>query len=297
MAVGGSGFVGRYVVRRILARGWEVINVDLRVPRHTSSAERMIVADLLAQDGPEVAARKCGSVDAVVWLAASIRQITHVDERAREDIQLMVYAPLQFLEALSSKPRSLTYLSSIEVYGRPTQLPVHEDHQTEPFTAYGAAKLCAEHYMDVWSRKNKVAMAALRAAFIYGPGQHSGNVIPRFIEAVRSGEPPIVYGTGNDLRDDVFVDDVALAIEEAVARSASGAFNVASGHPHTLWEVAEAVAKLRQPSLQPKRRPDISSNWIDRWYSIERARQVLQCPEPTPFERGLAAMWNEEMPQ
>jgi nucleoside-diphosphate-sugar epimerase len=181
-------------------------------------------------------------------------------------------------------------LSSIEVYGRPLSLPVAEDHPTDPFTSYGVAKLCAEHYLGIWCAKHRSSFAALRVAFIYGPGQHAKNVIPRFLAAARRGEPPTVFGTGADVRDDVFVDDVAEAAGLALVNAAEGVFNVASGRPHTLLEVAEAVCAVAGRELRPVVQP-AASGWVDRWYSFDRARKVLGCSEPRSFADGIAAMW------
>jgi UDP-glucose 4-epimerase len=289
-AVGGAGFAGRHVVRRLLQSGCEVRTLDRREPDQTETNERILVADLLHAGDVVSAARVCAPVDAVVWLAASITQTTGVAPTAVEDVELMVTAPLRFLEQLDPAPQAFVYLSSIEVYGRPRRLPVDEDHPTNPFTSYGAAKLCAEQFLDIACKSRGIALSVLRPAFIYGPGQHPKNVIPLFLAAVRRGEPPTVYGTGNDIRDDVYVGDVAHAVERAVAKRVAGVFNVASGTPHRLIDVARAACDLGPPGLAPLLR-EVESSWVDRWYDIGRARSVLGCAPPTPFEQGLAEMW------
>src|SRR5439155_17902444 len=115
------------------------------------------------------------------------------DESAHENVRVMVEAPLQFLRELDPAPTALVYLSSIEVYGRPRYLPVDENHLTEPFTAYGVAKLCGEQFLAIAGAGRGTAVARLRVAFVYGPGQHEGNVIPRFLAAARRGEAPVVH--------------------------------------------------------------------------------------------------------
>jgi UDP-glucose 4-epimerase len=207
----------------------------------------------------------------------------------------MVEAPLSLLRALDSAPASFVNMSSVQVYGRPVALPIDETHPKDPFTAYGVAKLYAEQVLDIAGTKRGTAVASLRAAFIYGPGQHEANVLPRFIDAVRRGEAPVVFGKGEDVRDDVYVGDVAEALRLAMHCKVRGAFNIASGRPHTIRDVALTVCALGPTGLAP-RHEDKPSNWIDRHYTVDRAREAFGFRAETPFCDGVRAMWNAGAP-
>lgn len=289
--VGGSGFVGRHVVRRLLDTGHAVTNVDLRPPGALLPGEEGLVADLLSPGQAPLVASKLGRVEGLVWLAASIRQRTGVDATATEDLALMVEAPLRLLRALEPAPSAFVNMSSIQVYGRPLRLPVDEAHPKEPFTAYGVAKLAAEQVLAIAGRGRGTAVASLRVAFIYGPGQHPANVLPRFLHAVRRGEAPLVHGPGDDVRDDVYVGDVARAVQMALQRRAHGNFNVAGGRPHSLRDVALAACALGPPGLAP-RHDDLPSAWVDRWYHTDLAREAFGFIAETPFSAGVRAMWD-----
>ena len=290
--VGGAGFIGRHLARRLQEAGHESVTIDRRPVAVPCEDERGVIADLLEADGPETAARACGAMDAVVWLAAAIRHRAGIDETASEDLRLMVEAPLRFLEALDPQPAALVYLSSIQVYGRPLYLPVDENHPTEPFASYGIAKLCAERYLRVACPGRGIPLACLRAAFVYGPGQHEANAIPRFLDALRRGQPPVVRGEGRGVRDDVYAGDVAEAIEAALERRADGTVNIATGRPHTLLDVARTACLVAGSGLEPRLDPG-ESGWVDRWYAVEAARRLLGFEARTSLEEGLRSMWGE----
>lgn len=290
IVAGGSGFVGRRVVRRLLGEGHDVVNLDAVEPAAAEPGESVLTGDLSEISKLPAAAAACAPAGAVVWLPAAIRQRTAIDASAAWDVRLMVEAPMRFLEALSPAPASFVYMSSIQVYGVPVRLPVDEEHPTEPFTAYGAAKLLGEQMLAIACAKRGVAFAALRAAFVYGPGQHEANVIPRFLEAVRQGRAPVVHGDGKGLRDDVHVDDVARAVAAAIDKRASGVFNVATGTPHSIADLAEAACRLGGGTLRPGHE-QAESGWIDRYFAVELARRELGFQAEIGIEEGLKSMW------
>jgi UDP-glucose 4-epimerase len=289
--VGGSGFVGRHVVERLLEIGEGVVNVDRRAPQAPGARERYLSCDLASAVGPEDAALGSGTIDVVVWLAAlGSGGRASVDATSLDEIRVMVEAPLRYLAALEPPPSSFVYFSSVQVYGAPRRLPVDEDHETEPQLAYGVAKLCAESYLEIACRDRAIPLATLRPAFIYGPGQNPENAIPKFLAALRRDEPPRVFGAGSGVRDDVYVADVARATELAIAKRASGVFNVATGRPHSLLEVAETACRVSGKPLRPVHAPEEGS-WIDRWFAVDRAERALGFSASTSLEEGLRAMW------
>lgn len=123
------------------------------------------------------------------------------------------------------------------------RLPIREDHPTEPLTAYGRSKVVCERYLQETSAVRGCVLTVLRLAQVYGPGERPIKAIPRFIEAIRAGRPPLIYGDGSDLRDYVYVDDAARAMVLALEREAGGVFNISSGQPRSILDVARILAQ------------------------------------------------------
>jgi dTDP-L-rhamnose 4-epimerase len=139
---------------------------------------------------------------------------------------------------------------------------VDEDARLDPRSSYAASKLAQEHYTSAWVRQADAAAVALRYHNVYGPGMprdtpYSG-VAAMFRSSLERGEPPQVFEDGGQMRDFVHVDDVAranLAALRAVVDAEPGsyaAYNVASGHPVTIKDVATLVALGTGRDLAPQ---------------------------------------------
>lgn len=141
------------------------------------------------------------------------------------------------------------------VCGRPlgTTL-VGEDAPFDPRNAYASSKLAQEFYAANWARVTGGAAAMLRYHNVYGPGMPRdtpyAGVAAIFTSALRAGKPPRVFEDGRQRRDFIHVRDIAAATVSACERHEAGvtAFNVGSGTPRTVGEMAAALARaLRGP--------------------------------------------------
>src|SRR5262249_19747763 len=122
--------------------------------------------------------------------------------------------------------------------------PITEATPTDPRNVYAATKLHQEHLCNVYAREHETIAVALRYHNVYGPRMPRdtpyAGVASIFRSALERGEAPQVYEDGGQLRDFVHVDDVAAANVSALTAEleTSNAFNVASGSPHTIGEMA-----------------------------------------------------------
>jgi dTDP-L-rhamnose 4-epimerase len=123
---------------------------------------------------------------------------------------------------------------------------VGEDAPLDPRNAYAATKTAQEHLASAWARSTGGLVTALRYHNVYGPRMPRdtpyAGVASIFRSALERGDPPRVFEDGGQTRDFVHVRDVAAANLAALDAEQPGAFNIASGSPHTVGDMAAALA-------------------------------------------------------
>jgi dTDP-L-rhamnose 4-epimerase len=166
--------------------------------------------------------------------------------------------------------------------------PVDEDARLEPRSGYAASKVAQEHYAAAWARQGGGRVVSLRYHNVYGPGMPRdtpyAGVAALFRSAVARGEPPQVYEDGAQTRDFVHVTDVAranlLAVRSVPERSPGSvaAYNVCSGTPITILEVAEQVSPDGSPS------PRVTGG-----FRPGDVRHIVASPERAAADLGFVA--------
>jgi len=142
--------------------------------------------------------------------------------------------------------------------------PVPEDTPTDPRNVYAATKLHQEHLCALFGRQARVPVTALRYHNVYGPRMPRdtpyAGVASLFRSSLEQGSAPQVYEDGKQLRDFVHVRDVAHAnvLSLTAKEPVSGVFNIASGTPHSVGEMASALATAFGPSAPP---PEITGRF------------------------------------
>ena len=180
------------------------------------------------------------------------------------------------------------YASSAAVYGNPVRLPIDEDHPTKPISPYGESKLLGEKCVLNEFRRSAFS---LRLFNVYGRGQSPeyAGVITKFLERVSHGEPPIIYGDGEQTRDFIYVGDVTDAFIQALTSNLQGTyiFNVGTGNAVTINQLAKIIIKLAGLNIEPihadPRPGDIRHSYAD----ISKIKNILGWQPKTSLEEGL----------
>ncbi|MBV8387264.1 MAG: NAD-dependent epimerase/dehydratase family protein [Acidimicrobiia bacterium] len=179
--------------------------------------------------------------------------------------------------------------------------PVAEDAATDPRNVYAATKLHQEHLCQAWGRETSATVVALRYHNVYGPRMPRdtpyAGVASIFRSALAAGRAPQVFEDGGQTRDFVHVRDVARANVLALTSDGvePGAYNVASGTPRTVGDIASALAAAGGPG-GPK--PEVTGQW-----RLGDVRHIVACPRKAaeglgfvaavPFDEGMAEFGSE----
>jgi len=189
--------------------------------------------------------------------------------------------------------KKVIYASSSSVYGDTPELPKREGMTPNPLSPYAVTKLVGEYYCKVFNDVYGLNTISLRYFNVYGPRQdpHSeyAAVIPRFVSRILKGEPPIIYGDGQQTRDFTFVKDVVNANILAMKSDATGVYNIASGRRISIQELATLITRLTgrdrdvEPVFDKPRKGDVRHSLAD----ISRARADMGYKPEYSLERGL----------
>ncbi len=189
--------------------------------------------------------------------------------------------------------KRLVLASSSSVYGDTPVLPKVETMAPSPLSPYALSKLTAEFYAVLFNRLYSLSTVSLRYFNIYGPGQDPlsqyAAVIPRFVTALLKGNPPTIYGDGEQSRDFTFVDDcVSANILACNAEGASGGvFNIACGFRTTLNDLFIKIRNITGSDIKPvyenERPGDVKHSLAD----ISQAKDVLKYSPSFSMDEGL----------
>lgn len=298
LITGGAGFVGSTIADQLLEAGAAEIRIIDNFVRGSWSnvkpaldSGRVKVIDGDVRDA-ELVDELTEGVDYVFHQAAL--RITRCAEAPREAVEVLMTGTLNVLEsAVRHKVKKIVAASSASVYGEPSYLPMDEAHPFNNRTMYGAGKIANEQMLRAYYTTSGLPYVALRYFNVYGPrmdltGVYT-EVLIRWLEAIESGRPPLIFGDGEQSMDFVYVADVAranlLALESDVTDEV---FNVGTGVQTTLNQLCAALLKLSSSSLKPEHRPARAvANVSRRRSSIEKAKRLLGFRAGVSLEEGL----------
>ena len=244
LVTGGSGFIGSHVVDRLLAHGHEPRIFDLVESRRNGSvAVASVVGDILDLTVLRAAMRGC---DAVIHLAA-VADVGDVLANPMRDDLVNTRGTAMVLQAARDEGVHVVYGSTIWVYGNaPSIDPLDEDvFLTPPEHFYTATKLAGEMYCRSYGQMFGMAPTILRFGIPHGPGARASTVVASFVARALAGEPLRINGDGNQVRQFVYVEDLADGVVASLTQAAQGrTYNLVGDESVSVREIAAIVQGL-----------------------------------------------------
>lgn len=301
LITGGAGFIGSNLARLAL-RSPEVDRVVVLDDFSTGRRANLRGLDVDLIEGsildPRVLSQAIRGVDVVVHLAA-IPSVPRSIEHPRPTHDANATGTLVVLEAARDNAvRHVSVASSSSVYGANTELPKRELSWTGPMSPYAVSKLATEAYTVAYAYSYGLSTTAFRFFNVYGPRQAADHayaaVVPKFMQAIKTGAPLIIEGDGEQSRDFTFVDSVCEVLLASVLspQPTMHPVNLAFGGRTTINELASMVIEISGATaarvehsvtrVGDVRASQADSSSMDTMFSDVR---------PVPLSAGLAATW------
>lgn len=259
LVTGGLGFIGSSLARTLVSLGAQVTLVDSLIPQYGGNLfnihdlQDRVKVNIADVRDHHAMAHWIRDQDFLFNLAG---QTSHVDSMTDPltDLNINTAAQLYILEACRvHNPRvKIVFASTRQLYGKPSYLPVDEKHPVRPVDVNGINKLAGEWYHLLYNQVHNVSACALRLTNTYGPGMRVKDARQTFlgiwIRKALEGKPFQIFGSGAQLRDFNYVDDVVDALLRcAINPAANGrVFNLGHFERVSLQETADLLVCLQE---------------------------------------------------
>jgi UDP-glucose 4-epimerase len=257
LMTGGAGFIGSHLVRDLLEAGARVTVYDdfsSGLDENLDGIEgplEIIRGDILDYAALRDALR---GHDAVSHQAAQL-EITRSIGDPIYDLTTNAIGTLNVLKGVGELGiGKVVEASSAGVYGQAVIDPQDEDHPTDPNWEYGVSKLACEKYAAIaCERDPSLAVTSLRYAIVYGEREWYGRVLTLFLKRALDGKPPVVFGSGDQVRDFVYVGDIAQLHRRCLEVDSPGhlVLNGSTGTGTTVLELARTVCEITGLGEEP----------------------------------------------
>jgi len=245
LVTGGAGFIGSHVTELLCDKGHEVTVFDdlsTGYKRFIDKRAKFIKANLEDKLAVNNALK---NQDAAIHLAAE-SVIKFSIESPEKTFRKNIMNSVNLLEAMkTNNVRYLVFSSSAAVYGNPSKnIPIKEDSEKNPLQPYGASKLAVEEILKAYYNCFGINSISLRYHNVYGPRDEQLPVtraVPNWFKAVLSNKPIPLYWKGKQIRDYIFVKDVAEAHLAVLGKKGCHHYNIGTGKGNTMLEILNEV--------------------------------------------------------
>ncbi len=299
LVTGGAGFIGSYVIEELLPlEPAKIIIIDnfIRGSRENmksfASNEKIELHEGDIRDSGLL--EKCIQGTDYIFHMAALR-INACAANPQDGFDVMLKSTFDLAQlAVKHKVKKVIYSSSASVYGLAQNFPTPEtDNPYNNQTFYGAAKMWGEQLFRSFRFMYGLDYVALRYFNAYGPRMDTDGkyteVMIKWLDCIRDGRNPLIYGDGSTTMDFVYVRDIARANVAALqADGTDEAFNIGNCEETSLKQLLEVLLKVNNSNLQPEHREENSINPVSRRLAdISKAKNLLGFTPTVSLKEGM----------
>jgi UDP-glucose 4-epimerase len=291
LIIGGCGFIGSHICNLLKSQEEDLIIFDRNAEPELSSDGLIYVNGDFGNRGELSLIFEKYPIKYVIHLASStLPSSSNLDPKF--DVVSNICDTLSLLQqCVKHHVLKILFLSSGgTVYGIPSDLPVKEDHPTNPICSYGITKLAIEKYFLLFKHLYNLDFIIFRVGNPYGPGQlpsRSQGVVATFASKVQLGEEICIWGDGSVVRDFIFIQDLAKLCAIALKSQYSGIFNASSGKGYSIIEILTLIEKIlnikAKLHFEKSRDLDVPQIVLDS----SRAQNIFKWRQEIDIEKGL----------
>lgn len=302
LITGGAGFIGSYLVEELLrSNPAKIIILDNLIRGSFNNMSSFIgnpVVEFVEGDIRDTTLlEKCIAGTDYVFHMAALR-INACAANPREGFDVMLKSTFELAElCVKHKVKKVVYSSSASVYGLAQYFPTPEtDNPYDNQTFYGGAKLWGEQLFRSYRFMHGLDYVALRYFNVYGARMDTDGkyteVMIRWLDCIRDGNAPLIYGDGSTTMDFVYVRDVAKANVAALCSDVTDeVFNVGNSEETSLKQLLEVLLKVNNSSLTPEFREENTVNPVSRRMADNsKAKNMLNFQPTVSLEEGLVEL-------
>jgi len=255
LVCGGTGFIGKRVVKKLLERGKKVNllvydkisvslkNENIKIFKGDLSDKKTIVKAVKSSD---IVLNLVGTFNEDIFYLLNIVSSANLLDACKE----------------AKNIKKIIFVSSEAVYGNYKGRPHNENDKPEPATEYGFSKYLAEETYKFYSKRYKIPVIILRLANTYGPGHRIG-VISECLDSILHKRPVRIHKDGRQKRDFLYVDDAAEGIVKSLVCKTDGVsvFNITGQKAYSLIDTLKIIERIIGKKIKinflPKKKQDI----------------------------------------
>jgi UDP-glucose 4-epimerase len=286
--LGAAGFIGINLSRALSAQGWEVICFDQTASAHWPSAAKVIIGDFEQMPAGLLEIME----DATVFHLISSCRPSSATETAAREVSYDLISTIKYLELCRKRQLRWVFISSGgTVYGHTDAKAILETANTQPICTYGLVKLSIEQYYSLYHKAHNVDYVVVRLSNPYGPWQRpltGQGLVATLIYRALNGEAIDVWGTGENVRDYIYIDDAIEGILSVANDGQSGEiYNVGTGVGTSINELIGLMREVLDLKIAVNyvdaRNIDVKRNVL----AITRLSQYTGWKPKINFENGV----------